>query len=157
VRARATRLRLQGRKAACISRAIVGAWLSLVEHLVRDEGVVGSNPIAPTSTSQGTDPSDVPVNAAFLPLRLAHKPVRRRAVRRVRLLQDSNGNYSARKRLPEDVRALYKERYRAGFEAKFTRSHLLNRHVISLGSGKFGSRQTPTTQSAPTAADAIPR
>ena len=26
----------------------VGAWLSLVEHLVRDQGVVGSNPIAPT-------------------------------------------------------------------------------------------------------------
>jgi hypothetical protein len=24
-------------------------WLSLVEHLVRDEGVVGSNPITPTN------------------------------------------------------------------------------------------------------------
>ncbi len=26
----------------------VGAWLSPVEHLVRDEGVGGSNPLAPT-------------------------------------------------------------------------------------------------------------
>ena len=26
-----------------------GAWLSLAEHLVRNEGVVGSNPIASTS------------------------------------------------------------------------------------------------------------
>ena|GEM_PF-5296566 len=26
----------------------VGAWLSLVEHLVRDQGVGGSNPLAPT-------------------------------------------------------------------------------------------------------------
>ena len=28
--------------------AQVGAWLSLVEHLVRDQGVGGSNPLAPT-------------------------------------------------------------------------------------------------------------
>ena len=27
----------------------VGVWLSLVEHLVRDEGVAGSNPATPTS------------------------------------------------------------------------------------------------------------
>jgi hypothetical protein len=26
----------------------LGAWLSPVEHLVRDEGVGGSNPLAPT-------------------------------------------------------------------------------------------------------------
>src|SRR4030095_8175857 len=26
-----------------------GAWLSLVEHLVRDQGVGGSNPLAPTN------------------------------------------------------------------------------------------------------------
>ena len=42
---------MPARKAACISRALVGVWLSLVEHLVRDEGVVGSNPITPTNTS----------------------------------------------------------------------------------------------------------
>jgi hypothetical protein len=29
----------------------VGAWLSLVEHLVRDQGVGGSNPLAPTNLS----------------------------------------------------------------------------------------------------------
>jgi hypothetical protein len=28
-------------------------WLSLVEHLVRDEGVGGSNPLIPTSKPQG--------------------------------------------------------------------------------------------------------
>jgi hypothetical protein len=27
----------------------VGVWLSLVEHLVRDEGVAGSNPATPTN------------------------------------------------------------------------------------------------------------
>ena len=26
----------------------VGEWLSLVEHLVRDQGVAGSNPVSPT-------------------------------------------------------------------------------------------------------------
>src|SRR5579862_1466090 len=29
--------------------AIVGEWLSLVEHLVRDQGVGGSNPLSPTN------------------------------------------------------------------------------------------------------------
>ena len=29
-----------------------GAWLSLVEHSVRDRGVGGSNPLAPTKFSQ---------------------------------------------------------------------------------------------------------
>jgi hypothetical protein len=29
---------------------LVGAWLSLVEHLVRDQGVGGSNPLAPTNS-----------------------------------------------------------------------------------------------------------
>src|SRR5579862_4719121 len=32
-------------------RAIVGEWLSLVEHLVRDQGVGGSNPLSPTNLS----------------------------------------------------------------------------------------------------------
>src|SRR2546427_3622948 len=31
------------------SFASVGAWLSLVEHSVRDRGVGGSNPLAPTN------------------------------------------------------------------------------------------------------------
>jgi hypothetical protein len=29
----------------------VGEWLSLVEHLVRDQGVGGSNPLSPTKIS----------------------------------------------------------------------------------------------------------
>src|SRR5208283_3311603 len=29
---------------------IVGEWLSLVEHLVRDQGVGGSNPLSPTNS-----------------------------------------------------------------------------------------------------------
>jgi hypothetical protein len=32
-----------------------GAWLSLVEHLVRDEGVGGSNPLAPTKYNKIKD------------------------------------------------------------------------------------------------------
>jgi hypothetical protein len=32
-------------------RSAVGEWLSLVEHLVRDQGVGGSNPLSPTNLS----------------------------------------------------------------------------------------------------------
>src|SRR6185503_8313263 len=32
----------------CVHKS-VGAWLSLVEHSVRDRGVGGSNPLAPTN------------------------------------------------------------------------------------------------------------
>ena len=35
---------------AALTLANVGVWLSLVEHLVRDEGVAGSNPATPTNT-----------------------------------------------------------------------------------------------------------
>src|SRR5207302_8292908 len=35
----------------------VGAWLSLVEHSVRDRGVGGSNPLAPTKINQENWPS----------------------------------------------------------------------------------------------------
>jgi hypothetical protein len=34
------------------ARSLVGEWLSLVEHLVRDQGVGGSNPLSPTNFSQ---------------------------------------------------------------------------------------------------------
>ena len=34
---------------ACRSLHHVGEWLSLVEHLVRDQGVGGSNPLSPTN------------------------------------------------------------------------------------------------------------
>jgi hypothetical protein len=30
---------------------LFGEWLSLVEHLVRDQGVGGSNPLSPTNLS----------------------------------------------------------------------------------------------------------
>src|SRR5207253_7352943 len=30
-----------------------GEWLSLVEHLVRDQGVAGSNPVSPTNVLAG--------------------------------------------------------------------------------------------------------
>ena len=32
-----------------VSVDLVGEWLSLVEHLVRDQGVGGSNPLSPTN------------------------------------------------------------------------------------------------------------
>jgi hypothetical protein len=35
-----------------LRRRNVGEWLSLVEHLVRDQGVGGSNPLSPTIYSQ---------------------------------------------------------------------------------------------------------
>ena len=31
-----------------LSQTTFGEWLSLVEHLVRDQGVGGSNPLSPT-------------------------------------------------------------------------------------------------------------
>jgi hypothetical protein len=40
----------------------------------------------------------------------------------VSLRQDSNGNFIARKRLPEDVREEYGRRYGARHEAKFSAS-----------------------------------
>jgi hypothetical protein len=32
-----------------LSQMVIGEWLSLVEHLVRDQGVGGSNPLSPTN------------------------------------------------------------------------------------------------------------
>ena len=34
---------------------IVGTWLSLVEHSVRDAGVAGSNPVVPTNLTTALD------------------------------------------------------------------------------------------------------
>jgi hypothetical protein len=34
---------------ASVIQSSVGEWLSLVEHLVRDQGVGGSNPLSPTN------------------------------------------------------------------------------------------------------------
>ena len=48
------------RRCCCIrsnpQRHCVGEWLSLVEHLVRDQGVGGSNPLSPTNTFNGLQP-----------------------------------------------------------------------------------------------------
>src|SRR5688500_16817001 len=38
-----------GRRDPSLAHMPVGAWLSLVEHSVRDRGVGGSNPLAPTN------------------------------------------------------------------------------------------------------------
>ena len=37
---------------ASIPQTTIGEWLSLVEHLVRDQGVGGSNPLSPTNLNQ---------------------------------------------------------------------------------------------------------
>jgi hypothetical protein len=43
------KLRVRGRIDFLVAvRRLVGEWLSLVEHLVRDQGVGGSNPLSPT-------------------------------------------------------------------------------------------------------------
>ena len=36
---------------------LVGEWLSLVEHLVRDQGVGGSNPLSPTNSFSNSNPT----------------------------------------------------------------------------------------------------
>ena len=43
---------LRARVNSCCAHRVVGEWLSLVEHLVRDQGVGGSNPLSPTIYSQ---------------------------------------------------------------------------------------------------------
>ena len=34
---------------------LVGTWLSLVEHYVRDVGVAGSNPVVPTTKHKASE------------------------------------------------------------------------------------------------------
>ncbi len=41
---------MRGWSAFLVAARVVGEWLSLVEHLVRDQGVGGSNPLSPTIT-----------------------------------------------------------------------------------------------------------
>jgi hypothetical protein len=45
------RKRARPRPAAALPPSKFGEWLSLVEHLVRDQGVGGSNPLSPTILS----------------------------------------------------------------------------------------------------------
>ncbi|SRR6266567_1749050 len=42
----------EGASSSSGAPAQVGEWLSLVEHLVRDQGVGGSNPLSPTISNQ---------------------------------------------------------------------------------------------------------
>jgi hypothetical protein len=42
---------VHARSAEMLGACLVGEWLSLVEHLVRDQGVGGSNPLSPTNLS----------------------------------------------------------------------------------------------------------
>jgi hypothetical protein len=53
---------------------------------------------------QGADKPHLLANLDHLEARQVHKSVHRRALRMVRLQQDKNGKYPARKRLPDDVR-----------------------------------------------------
>ena len=47
------KVRVRGRIDFLVAvRRLVGEWLSLVEHLVRDQGVGGSNPLSPTNCFQ---------------------------------------------------------------------------------------------------------
>ena len=52
----------------------VGEWLSLVEHLVRDQGVGGSNPLSPTIQTKGLKHNPL---RAGTPLYLLERPSRR--------------------------------------------------------------------------------
>jgi hypothetical protein len=45
---RASSPKQEGRPKIRIDGSFVGAWLSLVERVVRDDEVAGSNPVAPT-------------------------------------------------------------------------------------------------------------
>ena len=49
-----------------IQYTLVGAWLSLVEHRVRDAGVGGSNPLAPTIFSFSRLHTFTNIGLAFL-------------------------------------------------------------------------------------------
>ena len=68
---------------------------------------------------QGADRPHLLANIDHLEARQVHKSVHRHVLRMVKLRQDNNGNYIARKRLPDDVREEYSRRYKARYEAKF--------------------------------------
>src|SRR6185503_19634525 len=60
---------LRRRGAAVITPRSVGVWLSLVEHLVRDEGVAGSNPATPTTIPERFDEGALPAKIDCIDLR----------------------------------------------------------------------------------------
>src|SRR5580658_983641 len=52
------------------ARSLVGEWLSLVEHLVRDQGVGGSNPLSPTILFCNLHPRQLPPSRSLCRNRL---------------------------------------------------------------------------------------
>src|SRR5258705_1896055 len=68
-------------------RTRIGAWLSPVEHLVRDQGVGGSNPLAPT-IFRHSSPASILVVPRVPP---AREPARHRPLRRARRGAGSRG------------------------------------------------------------------
>jgi hypothetical protein len=53
-----------------------GEWLSLVEHLVRDQGVGGSNPLSPTISEETRALKKLPATADFLWFWIVSNPIR---------------------------------------------------------------------------------
>ena len=69
--------------------------------------------------TKGADKSHLPANIDHLEPRRVHKLVHKRVLRMVTISQDAKGNFTARKRLPDDVREEYARRHGQRFEAKF--------------------------------------
>ena len=69
--------------------------------------------------SKGADNRHLPANIDHLGSPRVHKRVHKYALRMVTLRQDTKGNFSARKRLPDDVRDEYGRRHGQRFETKF--------------------------------------
>src|ERR1700722_16957006 len=69
--------------------------------------------------SKGADKPHLPANIDHSGKGRVHKRVHRYALRMVTLRQDTRGNFSARKRLPDDVREEYGRRFGQRLEAKF--------------------------------------
>src|SRR3974390_824019 len=67
----------------------------------------------------GTDSPQLSAIPSELGATQVHKRVHKRALRMVTLRQDKRGNYTARKRLPNDVRDEYGRLYGPRIEAKF--------------------------------------
>src|SRR5262249_24449337 len=72
-----------------------------------------------------------------------HKSVHKRALRMASLTQDSQGNYRARKRLPNDVRDDYGCLYGPRVEAKFFAQRLVPR-AIHIQRERLGGSTRPS-------------
>jgi hypothetical protein len=68
--------------------------------VVRDEGVAGSNTASDQTTNLVVDFPQLPAAPSELAAPRVHKRVHKRVLRMVKVRQDNNGNYSARKRSP---------------------------------------------------------